>query len=103
MTSITLGLLIVFALEGTSVAQTTQHTLSPSADIMLGAVGLILALVIGRGPNKRISERRARRKQAKMGKPPPMVPGRRSASRRSSASATSKVSVFARTAASSAG
>ena len=71
MTSITLGLLIVFALEGTSVAKTTQHTLSPSADIVLGAVGLILALVIRRGPNERVSERRARRKQAKRGRPPP--------------------------------
>jgi hypothetical protein len=42
LTSITLGLVIVFALQGSSVVDTAKNTLSPAADI---ALGLILVLV----------------------------------------------------------
>ena len=36
LVSVTLGLLIVFALQDSSVVGTTQHTLSPVADLVLG-------------------------------------------------------------------
>lgn len=36
LTSIALGILIVFALEGSTAVTTTKNTLSPVADIVLG-------------------------------------------------------------------
>jgi hypothetical protein len=68
ITSITLGLVIVFALKSSSAVNTTQHTLSPIADLALGAIALGVALVLGTGRDRRLSERRARRKA---GKAPP--------------------------------
>ena len=49
LTSITLGLLIVFSLKNSGVASTTKHTLSPLADIILGGLTLILAAVLATG------------------------------------------------------
>jgi hypothetical protein len=55
MTSITLGFVIVFALEGSGTLGTTQHTLSPAADIALGAIMLTAAIVLrgDRGARRR--------------------------------------------------
>ena len=36
MTSITLGLVIVFALKGSSTVSTTENTISPAVDLALG-------------------------------------------------------------------
>jgi len=66
--SITLGLVIVFALRGSSVVSTTKHTLSPLADIVLGGLTLIVAAVLATGRDERYRERRAKKKE---GKPPP--------------------------------
>ena len=68
MTSITLGLVIIFALGGSGTVSTTKHTLSPAADLGLGAIALTLAAVIETGRDRRLSERRSRRKE---GKEPP--------------------------------
>jgi hypothetical protein len=68
MTSITLGLLIVFALENSGAVNTTKRTLSPIANLVLGALFLALALVLGSGRDQRIRERRA---EKKVGKGPP--------------------------------
>jgi hypothetical protein len=68
MTSVTLGLVIVFALGGSGAVSTTKNALSPAADIVLGAVALALAAAIATGRDHRLSERRARRKE---GKAPP--------------------------------
>ena len=43
MTSITIGLIIVFCFPTSSSTTTTQHTISPAADIGLGALALALA------------------------------------------------------------
>ena len=48
ITSITLGCIIVFSLSDSSAVDTTQHTLSPAADIGLGLLALIAAYVIRR-------------------------------------------------------
>jgi len=48
ITSITLGCIIVFSLSNSSAVDTTQHTLSPAADIGLGLLALIAAYVIRR-------------------------------------------------------
>jgi hypothetical protein len=60
--SITLGLIIVFALEGSSVVNTTQRTLSPIANFVLAALMWILAGVLASGRDKRAAPRRRRRK-----------------------------------------
>ena len=46
MTSITLGLVIVFSLSGSSTTNTTQNTISPAVDIALGGILLVVAYVL---------------------------------------------------------
>jgi hypothetical protein len=70
MTSITLGLVIVFSLEGTGTVTTTEHTLSPAATIALGAIALVGAVVIKRG-HDRHGVHSSRRRAAKADKGPP--------------------------------
>ena len=65
LVSITLGLLIVFALQDSSVVGTTQHTLSPVADLVLGGIALVIALVLGTEREKPYTERRASRRKDK--------------------------------------
>src|SRR5690242_11863887 len=55
--SITLGLIIAFALEGTGVESTTQHTLSPVADIVVGVLLVVVAFFM-RGGRARSRSRR---------------------------------------------
>lgn len=69
-TSISLGLLIVFSLEGSGSVSTTQNTLSPAADLTLGGILLVLALVLQRGSDERLRERRRRKKEGKPQKTP---------------------------------
>ena len=76
MTSVTLGLVIVFAFDGSSGATSTaQNTLSPAADLALGGILLVVAYVIrpGRAPREqgRLADRRRRRQEAKREKGPP--------------------------------
>jgi Sap-like sulfolipid-1-addressing protein len=71
LTSVSLGLLIVFSLQGTGADKTTQQTLSPAADIVIGLLLLTISFVIATGRNRGLSERRARRKEAKGDKGPP--------------------------------
>jgi hypothetical protein len=71
ITSITLGLVIVFSLSSSSVTSTTKNTLSPAADIALGAIALVGAWVLWSGRHDRLRERRRVRKAAKPDKGPP--------------------------------
>lgn len=59
--SITLGLIIVFALPTSSATKTTQHSLSPAVDIGLGCIAIAGAFVLS-GSRR---ERRAAKRQAK--------------------------------------
>jgi hypothetical protein len=65
MTSITLGLVIVFSLESSEAVSTTENTLSPAATLALGAIALVAAFVVGTGRHQRVGERRRARKQNK--------------------------------------
>ena len=65
MTSITLGLVIVFSLEGSSFENTAQNGLSPAADFALGGILLVIAFVLATGRDKAMSERRHERKAEK--------------------------------------
>lgn len=71
LTSITLGLVIVFSLEGSGAVSTTQNTLSPAIDLALGALLLIIALVLYTGRDRTIAERRRAKKGPKEDKGPP--------------------------------
>jgi hypothetical protein len=71
LTSITLGLVIVFSLEDSSVVDTARNTLSPAADFALGGIALVIAYVLATGRDERWSERRERRKAAKEPSGPP--------------------------------
>jgi hypothetical protein len=71
MTSITLGLIIVFSLSGSSASNTTENTISPAVDIGLGAVALAISFVLYTGRAERLRERRRERKAAQPDKDPP--------------------------------
>jgi Sap, sulfolipid-1-addressing protein len=69
--SVTCGLIIVFALGGSSGAtRTTKHSISPIAEITLGAILLLLALVFFSGRNSRYNARRERKQEEKAKKGP---------------------------------
>jgi hypothetical protein len=74
MTSVTLGLVIVFTLDGS--ASTAQHTLSPAMDLALGVLLLVVAFMIrpGREPKEtgRLADRRRKKEQSKEDKGPPL-------------------------------
>jgi hypothetical protein len=74
MTSVTLGLIVVFTLDGS--ASTAQHTLSPAMDLALGGILLLVAFLIrpGRQPKEtgRRAERRRKKKESKEDKGPPL-------------------------------
>lgn len=63
--SITLGLVIVFGLHGSSTTKTTQNLLSPAADIALGGIAIVIAYILHTGRHERIAQRRRARRAAK--------------------------------------
>jgi Sap, sulfolipid-1-addressing protein len=71
MTSVTLGLVIVFSLSNSSATNTAENTLSPAVDIALGGLALVGAWVLWSGRHERVAERRQARKAAKPEKGPP--------------------------------
>lgn len=71
MTSLTLGLVIVFSLSNSSASTTTENTISPAVDIALGAIALAVAFVLYTGRHERAVERRRARKASKPDKGPP--------------------------------
>src|SRR5436190_8468676 len=65
LTSITAGLLIVFALHGSGASSTAKHTVSPTEDIVVGLVALTVAFVLRTGRDQPFRERRREKKDAK--------------------------------------
>lgn len=70
VTSITVGLLIVFALNDTASASTTKHTLSPIEDLVVAAILLLAAYALLSGRGEDLRARRKQRKEAKAGGEP---------------------------------
>jgi len=70
LTSITLGIVIVFAAEGSSVVNSGTRTISPVIDLAFGGILIVLGLVIRSGRDIPIRERRAERKKEKRKKEP---------------------------------
>ncbi len=65
MTSITLGIVIVLSLNGSGAVSTTKHTLSPAADIALGGLALVVAVVLRARARRRLERREPVRKREK--------------------------------------
>jgi hypothetical protein len=68
MTSLTLGLVIVFSLKGSSVVNDTQNTINPAVDIALGVIALVAARVLAPGRHR---ERDRHGSTPEKVKPPP--------------------------------
>jgi hypothetical protein len=70
LTSISVGLVIVYAAKQSGVVSTAKHTLNPVADLVLGALLLTIAFVLHSRRDQPVRERRAERKREKQeGKP----------------------------------
>jgi hypothetical protein len=71
LTTVTWGLVLVFAVSGSSTASTTKHTVSPIIDITLGALILVMAFVVATGRDRRRRARMERRREKATERPPP--------------------------------
>ncbi len=67
LVSLTIGFLIVFVVHDSGATSTGRNTVSPSIDIAVGLIALLVAYVLGAGHDQRLKERRSQRKQAKAG------------------------------------
>jgi Sap, sulfolipid-1-addressing protein len=80
MTSITLGLVIVFTLHNSSTESTSKHTIGPVEDIVVGLLAVTIAWVLHTGRDQPYQERRRAKKDAKLtareeaGKPTESLP-----------------------------
>jgi hypothetical protein len=69
LTSITLGLVIVFSFKSSSSVSTSKSTISPGIDIALGVIALVIAYVLYSGRGERLAEwRKARKAEKQKGK-----------------------------------
>lgn len=64
LTSITCGVVIIYALEGSSTAESARTTISPVQDLVLGLLLIVVAIALGDGRGAALRERRAARKAA---------------------------------------
>ena len=66
--SISVGLVIVFALHDSGFAGTSKRTLSPLEDVVVGLLLLLVAAVLATDRDQSLRQRRSRRKEAKLAK-----------------------------------
>lgn len=71
ITSITCGLVLVFALPDSSTSSTAKHTVNPILNIVLGALILLVVFVVGTGRDTRRRARSERKREAAKTKPMP--------------------------------
>ena len=69
-TSITLGLVIVFAAKKSGVVQSGKTTINPAIDFAFGAILVGISLLLHSGRDKHYRDRRAERKREKPKKTP---------------------------------
>lgn len=80
VTSITLGLVIVFSLHNSSTESTSKHTVSPVEDLVIGLLLVAIAWVLQTGRDQPFQQRRQTKKDAKLkakqdaGKPTESLP-----------------------------
>ena len=71
ITSITCGLVLVFALPGSSTSSAAKHTVNPIIDIALGVLILLMVFVVGTGRDQRRRAWSERRHEKAAEKPDP--------------------------------
>jgi uncharacterized membrane protein len=71
VTSVTCGLILVFTLNDSGASSTAKHTVNPILNVVLGAVILIVAFVVGTGRDTRRRARAARKREEAKDKRPP--------------------------------
>ena len=71
VTSVTCGLILVFTLSDSGASGTAKHTVNPILNVVLGAVILIVAFVVGTGRDTRRRARAARKREEAKDKRPP--------------------------------
>ena len=71
VTSITCGLVLVFALPSSSTSSTAKHTVNPVLNIALGVLLLLVVFVAGTGRDQRRRAWSERRREAAKDKAPP--------------------------------
>jgi hypothetical protein len=62
MTSITIGCVIVLSLGESGAVSTTQNSVNPVADLVIGGLLLVIGFVLGTGRDRRYRERRAQKR-----------------------------------------
>ena len=70
LSSISVGLLIVFSLHNTAATNTARATLTPAEDLVFGVIALTVGIVLRTGRADALRERRQRRKEGKERKEP---------------------------------
>jgi hypothetical protein len=65
LTSMSVGLVIVFALPESSATSTSKNTISPAGDVVVGLLLLVVAFVLATDRDRPLRERKAQRKSAK--------------------------------------
>lgn len=71
VTSVTCGLLLVFALPDSSTSSTAKRTVNPILDIVLGALILLIVFVVATGRDRRRRDWSERRHEKAKDKAPP--------------------------------
>ena len=71
MTSVTCGLLLVFALPNSSTSTTSKHSIDPVLNITLGVLLLLVVFVVGTGRDQRRRAWSERRRKGAQDKAPP--------------------------------
>jgi hypothetical protein len=70
ITSVTCGLILVFALPGTSTTDTARHTVSPALDLVLGTLLLLVVFAFASQADRRRAWSERRRAKTKDKAPP---------------------------------
>ena len=71
VTSITSGMVLVFAIPHTATSSSSKHTVNPVINITLGALVLLIVFVVGTGRDRRRRAWSERRRERARDKPPP--------------------------------
>ena len=71
VTSVTCGLLLVFALPGSSTSSTAKHGVDPVLNIALGVLVLVIVFVVATGRDRRRRAWSERKRERAKDKPPP--------------------------------
>ena len=74
VTSVTIGLLVLFVAEGSGAVTQDKHSVSPWVDLVAGLLSLLLAFAVARGRDEPLRERRRLRKEAKAESQPDTEP-----------------------------